>query len=97
MDTSRHNFSCANSTSDSKIKRKANPSLPRNNAESDSPNSDDDFASVTGFVARKRKKGAEPNEEKNLCSICYSHWTNIGKHRTCSLKCGHLFGRSCIE
>lgn len=24
-------------------------------------------------------------------------WTNVGEHRLCSLRCGHLFGLKCIE
>ncbi|KAF0989369.1 hypothetical protein HZS_5074 [Henneguya salminicola] len=27
------------------------------------------------------------------CPICFEPWTNIGEHRICTLKCGHLFGR----
>ncbi|CAM9216700.1 unnamed protein product, partial [Hapterophycus canaliculatus] len=31
------------------------------------------------------------------CSICLDPWTSKGKHRICTLLCGHLFGQSCIE
>ncbi|XP_014207324.1 E3 ubiquitin-protein ligase RFWD3-like, partial [Copidosoma floridanum] len=31
------------------------------------------------------------------CPICLSAWTNVGSHRLCSLRCGHLFGYSCIK
>lgn len=31
------------------------------------------------------------------CIICQSEWTIGGEHRICCLKCGHLFGRNCIE
>lgn len=31
------------------------------------------------------------------CSICMEPWSNAGVHRIVSLKCGHLFGFSCIE
>ncbi|KAL0024281.1 hypothetical protein WJX79_002773 [Trebouxia sp. C0005] len=30
------------------------------------------------------------------CTICLEPWTNTGDHRLCCLKCGHLFGKSCI-
>lgn len=30
------------------------------------------------------------------CTICFDQWTNSGPHRLVSLKCGHLFGESCI-
>ena len=31
------------------------------------------------------------------CPICFERWENSGIHRLASLKCGHLFGQSCIE
>lgn len=31
------------------------------------------------------------------CPICLDHWEMIGQHRLVSLKCGHLFGESCIR
>ncbi|KAG0225973.1 RING finger and WD repeat domain-containing protein 3 [Actinomortierella wolfii] len=34
--------------------------------------------------------------EESTCSICYESWTNSGPHRLVSIKCGHLFGESCI-
>ncbi|XP_065653749.1 E3 ubiquitin-protein ligase rfwd3.S-like [Hydra vulgaris] len=36
-------------------------------------------------------------DEEQSCPVCFEEWTNSGKHRLCSLNCGHLFGRSCIE
>lgn len=30
------------------------------------------------------------------CPICLDDWTTMGAHRICSLKCGHLFGHSCL-
>ncbi|KAG7189497.1 hypothetical protein KM043_017191 [Ampulex compressa] len=30
------------------------------------------------------------------CPICMDLWTSSGEHRLCCLKCGHLFGHSCI-
>lgn len=32
-----------------------------------------------------------------VCTICMEEWTIGGDHRLCCLKCGHLFGRECIE
>ena len=32
-----------------------------------------------------------------LCVICFEPWTNFGDHQVCSLKCGHLFGKICID
>ena len=37
------------------------------------------------------------NDEGCMCTICYNDWTQTGAHRIISLKCGHLFGLSCIE
>lgn len=31
--------------------------------------------------------------QDDSCIICLEPWTNTGKHRICSLKCGHLFGK----
>ncbi|KAL7290235.1 hypothetical protein TKK_0015938 [Trichogramma kaykai] len=31
------------------------------------------------------------------CPICLAAWTNVGDHRLCSLRCGHLFGLKCIK
>lgn len=36
-------------------------------------------------------------EEASKCAICLDIWDNIGDHRLVSLKCGHLFGLSCIN
>ncbi|UXI17879.1 hypothetical protein NH340_JMT03822 [Sarcoptes scabiei] len=35
--------------------------------------------------------------DENCCVICTDPWTNDGPHQLCTLKCGHLFGKSCIE
>ena len=32
-----------------------------------------------------------------VCPVCFDAWSNSGSHRVVSLKCGHLFGQSCIE
>lgn len=31
------------------------------------------------------------------CTVCFDQWTIGTDHRICALKCGHLYGRSCIE
>ncbi|NXL38136.1 RFWD3 ligase, partial [Glaucidium brasilianum] len=39
-----------------------------------------------------------PNEEEgDTCAICFEQWTNAGDHRLSALRCGHLFGYTCIE
>ncbi|KAG2205032.1 hypothetical protein INT47_002656 [Mucor saturninus] len=34
--------------------------------------------------------------EVSTCSLCQTCWTNNGAHGIVGLKCGHVFGRSCI-
>ncbi|XP_066205519.1 E3 ubiquitin-protein ligase RFWD3 isoform X2 [Saccopteryx leptura] len=36
-------------------------------------------------------------EEGDTCTICLEQWTNAGDHRLSALRCGHLFGFSCIS
>ncbi|KAI6233356.1 hypothetical protein M3Y99_00929500 [Aphelenchoides fujianensis] len=37
------------------------------------------------------------NDEGDCCTICFSEYEASGEHRLVCLKCGHLFGKSCIE
>lgn len=37
------------------------------------------------------------DDDGTTCTICFEAWTNSGEHRLVSLKCGHLYGQSCIE
>ncbi|NXT79439.1 RFWD3 ligase, partial [Zapornia atra] len=36
-------------------------------------------------------------EEGDTCAICFEQWTNAGDHRLSALRCGHLFGYTCID
>ncbi|CAI9733680.1 E3 ubiquitin-protein ligase RFWD3-like isoform X1 [Octopus vulgaris] len=64
-------------------------------------------ASDTDFRSPKRRRiesPAKPNhlkegdsQDDETCSICFEPWTTSGNHRPASLKCGHLFGESCID
>ncbi|KAJ1963355.1 hypothetical protein GGI12_002097 [Dipsacomyces acuminosporus] len=36
------------------------------------------------------------SDERNACPICFEKWTISGNHQLTALKCGHLFGKSCI-
>ncbi|KAG0359137.1 RING finger and WD repeat domain-containing protein 3 [Podila minutissima] len=68
---------------------------------------DPDFQSQTNVVVRARtgtgiSSVPEPRPknvetEESTCSICFEPWTNSGAHRLVSIKCGHLFGESCIS
>lgn len=52
-----------------------------------------------GNVSRKRplSDDEDTQDDGKTCPICLDYWTNSGDHRLCSLKCGHLFGYSCVE
>uniref|UniRef100_H0Z7E4 RING-type E3 ubiquitin transferase n=1 Tax=Taeniopygia guttata TaxID=59729 RepID=H0Z7E4_TAEGU len=39
----------------------------------------------------------QDEEEGDICAICFEQWTNAGDHRLSALRCGHLFGYTCIE
>ncbi|XP_075164086.1 E3 ubiquitin-protein ligase RFWD3-like [Haematobia irritans] len=51
--------------------------------------------------ARLNLKACMTNTEENddglTCSICLKSCKISGAHRLCSLKCGHLFGESCLR
>lgn len=36
-------------------------------------------------------------EEGDGCIICLEAWTTAGEHRLAALRCGHLFGFTCIQ
>ncbi|KAI6223449.1 hypothetical protein M3Y95_00891400 [Aphelenchoides besseyi] len=40
---------------------------------------------------------ALPAEDGDCCTICFCEYTPTGEHRLVCLKCGHLFGKECIE
>ncbi|XP_031619782.1 E3 ubiquitin-protein ligase RFWD3-like [Contarinia nasturtii] len=39
----------------------------------------------------------DDDDDGSTCSICLDSWESKGEHRLVSLKCGHLFGDSCIR
>eukprot|EP00117_Sycon_ciliatum_P040189 scpid19229/ scgid1768/ E3 ubiquitin-protein ligase RFWD3; RING finger and WD repeat domain-containing protein 3; RING finger protein 201 len=47
--------------------------------------------------AEMEETADEPAEEGNTCTICFDEWTNAGTHRISALRCGHLYGFSCID
>lgn len=40
---------------------------------------------------------SSPTEEGDTCPICFEPWTTAGDHRPSTLRCGHLFGHTCIQ
>ncbi|KAI8605498.1 hypothetical protein EDD21DRAFT_363410 [Dissophora ornata] len=75
-------------------------------AQEETLSQDFDFQSEAQVVVRPRVGAAQGNvpeprpqnteTEESTCSICFESWTNSGSHRLVSIKCGHLFGESCI-
>lgn len=45
----------------------------------------------------KKPKIYEDDDDGSMCPICLDNWDTDGAHRLVSLKCGHLFGDSCIR
>ncbi|KAG2230875.1 hypothetical protein INT48_003038 [Thamnidium elegans] len=43
------------------------------------------------------EKNEEHLVETSVCTICQSDWTNNGIHGIVGLKCGHVFGKDCID
>ena len=56
---------------------------------------------VTLAVKEEARKGDALNEssssEAGTCTICYDPFTTSAQHRVVCLKCGHLYGKACIE
>ncbi|GMF30769.1 unnamed protein product [Phytophthora fragariaefolia] len=49
-------------------------------------------------ASRKRKRPlVETKAEPTECTICCEDCTIVGRHRLVALRCGHLFGKKCIE
>ncbi|KAI8323446.1 hypothetical protein GQ54DRAFT_258181 [Martensiomyces pterosporus] len=46
---------------------------------------------------RTGAQGDSAGDESNTCPICFDLWTISGPHQLVALKCGHLFGQSCIR
>ncbi|CAF0765691.1 unnamed protein product [Didymodactylos carnosus] len=52
-------------------------------------------AATTATVSATNLNETESDTE--TCPICLEEFTNSGLHRVVVLKCGHLFGKNCIE
>ncbi|GAB0096266.1 E3 ubiquitin-protein ligase RFWD3 [Sergentomyia squamirostris] len=105
-----HNVQEAPTVADNTIGGSRRRSEPRERE--NSPLSDDDFV-LENLKKRKKKcmKLPSPTQTQNVekkivdedddegivCPICYEEWEMTGLHRLTSLKCGHLFGHSCIK
>lgn len=64
---------------------------------SDTESSFDDQTPPAKKRQEPEEKPTDLAEESDTCPICYERWSSSGPHRIVSLRCGHLFGRDCIE
>eukprot|EP00474_Spongospora_subterranea_P011878 CRZ12336.1 hypothetical protein [Spongospora subterranea] len=77
--------------------RQVNKSVPTITA-SDNESSDSDFVSYKrARMTIPTRKNVEPEQTTSICPICTTPWHSSGEHRISCLKCGHLFGQSCIR
>lgn len=74
----------------------ANPSRNLTTSTSTTNSRDSVVDSTERVSKRPRIEENEPASDDITCPICFDDWTNSGSHRLVSLKCGHLFGQSCI-
>lgn len=47
-------------------------------------------------VSRSSSTSQGEEGEGDTCTICFEPWTTAGQHRLSALRCGHLFGFTCI-
>lgn len=55
---------------------------------------------ATDLLTKSEENNVDMNSsmyDGSICSICMDMWSSNGPHRLVSLKCGHLFGDSCIR
>ncbi|RWS15840.1 E3 ubiquitin-protein ligase RFWD3-like protein [Dinothrombium tinctorium] len=54
-------------------------------------------ANIEKMVTNDVDLNATQSDDSCTCPICFEPWGNSDTHRLVSLRCGHLFGRSCVE
>ncbi|XP_052746090.1 E3 ubiquitin-protein ligase RFWD3 [Bicyclus anynana] len=47
--------------------------------------------------SKKKKLNDSVQEEGETCPICLEAWGTSGAHRLVALRCGHVFGQSCVS
>ncbi|XP_034443276.1 E3 ubiquitin-protein ligase RFWD3 isoform X1 [Hippoglossus hippoglossus] len=72
----------------------ANPSSAAENERTENRHQGAKLASET--LASVLSSLSEESERDN-CTICFEAWTTAGEHRLSALRCGHLFGYTCIQ
>ncbi|TDG52783.1 hypothetical protein AWZ03_001016 [Drosophila navojoa] len=54
-------------------------------------------SNVVGTPVAKASSNEDDEDDGMTCPICLESWEMSGEHRLVSLRCGHLFGESCIR
>eukprot|EP01083_Nonionella_stella_P143405 445698_1 len=82
----------------------ARPNKRRRVMNSAIADNDGDIIDLDDFIvlkkrSKRRKKDNDDDDATvlNNCSICLEPLNSSGYHQICCLKCGHIFGRKCIE
>ncbi|KAJ2963970.1 hypothetical protein NQZ79_g1048 [Umbelopsis isabellina] len=71
--------------------------------QTDRVTNNNDFQSPLTLASKRKREpstqGSDSDDDETICQcpICFENWSNTGAHRIVSMKCGHLFGLSCIE
>lgn len=75
-------------------------------AQAEAP-SDDAIQPATDSYQKEEKKDEQAaatvntlddsDDTVDTCSICFEPFTSTSEHRVVSIKCGHIFGKECIE
>ncbi|CAI2726454.1 unnamed protein product [Schistosoma spindalis] len=74
-------------------------------SDSTDDSSDEQDESESEFTGQSKLEKAKGNiewnndsfdEDTETCPICFELWTSSGPHKVCCLRCGHLFGYSCV-
>lgn len=80
----------------------ATVSQPASSSSSQNLESKHESTEESGSLKEATNSKLDTNEDDDdgddgrTCPICMDIWSNTGSHRLASLRCGHLFGHSCI-
>ncbi|GJN30031.1 hypothetical protein PR202_gb18305 [Eleusine coracana subsp. coracana] len=71
--------------------------------EVDEDDLDEEYYDSSDLDSDEEDEGSSDEEETRVaaegptCCICMEPWTCNDAHRICSIPCGHVYGRSCVE
>ncbi|XP_047453142.1 E3 ubiquitin-protein ligase RFWD3 [Mugil cephalus] len=88
------NLSTPNQLTQSQVASTANSSLASDGERTEAQNKN--FQVAPAAPASGQLSHSEENEG-DTCTICFEAWTTAGEHRLSALRCGHLFGHTCIQ